>query len=464
MSRSSSGPFGTLQNLNRLCRAALVIDGILATGRRWDEIAREVRETQYEARGYAPPRSDVVRRYFSLELAPALDPGFRAPLGYPAALALQYPEVRPMVIAPLLDLLFNLDLPKHDQIERKKRFSAEAIRATADQGSPDDAKFMQLLNQIAPGRRRGRASDQPSRPLWSLYQTLLIARSDLVRVLFKEEAGMFTRQLRPIEQEASELAKAPHIDALALLYGLVLEALELTDIKRLLAAKHATLAWLPKLYELPECRRVAPLIEFAVESACSKCISKRFSRAIAFDRVRPGSWRDPGPLVSIEEMVFGYPDNADSLEYLTMRELNIARMNEMIEERAYAWIAARSSNKRAPKLADNDTPSTKFPFRGKRARPLGGLYDLVSEGVPDLGGWKDGRFWMMQRGTRCAVTATGQESFPLMLVDFGHLRGDPVTDRPIPAMPWILADWHWVESTVDLTAISRRVIKFLRKG
>jgi hypothetical protein len=70
----------------------------------------------------------------------------------------------------------------------------------------------------------------------------------------------------------------------------------------------------------------------------------------------------------------------------------------------------------------------------------------------------------MQRGTRCAVTATGQESFPLMLVDFGHLRGDPVTDRPIPAMPWILAAWQWIETTADFTATSRLIIMFLRKG
>jgi hypothetical protein len=464
MPRSSSGPFGTLQNLSRLCRAALVIDGILATGRRWEEIAREVRETQYEARGYAPPRSDVVRRYFSLELAPALDPGFKAPLGYPAALALQYPEVRPMVIAPLLDLLFDLDLPKHDLIERKQRFSAETIKETAVQGRPDDANLMQLLNQIAPGRRRGRASDQPSRPLWSLYQTLIIARRDLVRVLFKEESGMFTRKLRPIEQEASDLAKEPHIDALALLYGLVLEALELTDGNRLGVAKHATLAWLPNLYKLPECRRVAPLIELAVARACSKSVSKRFSRVMAFDRVRPGSWRDPGPLVSVEEMVFSYPDNADSLEYLTMRELNIDRMNKMIEDHATSWIPAQPSATRAAKVAANVLFATRFPFRSKRARPLGVLHKLVSAAVTDLGGWKDGRFWVMQRGTRCAVTATGQESFPLMLVDFGHLRGDPVTDRPIPAMPWIVADWQWIESTADLTATSRLVIKFLRRG
>ena len=464
MPRPSSGPFGTLSNLSRLCRAALVIDGILATGRRWEEIAREVSETQYKAHGHAPPRPDVVRRYFSLEMAPALDPGFKAPLGYPAALALQYPEIRPMVIAPLLDLLFGLDLPKLDQIERKERISAQAIKAAEDQGRLDDAKFMRVLNQIAPGRRRGGASDQPFRPLWALYQTLLIGRADLVRVLFSEEAEGFTRRIRPIEREVAELREEVHIDALALLYGLVLEALELTDKSRLHAAKSATLAWLPNLYKLPECRRVAPLIERAVQRACKQAVARRFSQTIAYDRVSPGSWRDPGPLVSFSELVYAFPDNADSLQFLTMRELDIGRMSELIEQRAARWLPARPARRRAPQIVGETATKTRFPFRGLRAKPLKALFELVSGTISELEGWDEGRFWVMQRGTRCAVTATGQASFPMMLVDFGYLRGDAVTDRPIRVMPWVLAEWHWIESTADPKAIAKHVSKFLRKG
>jgi hypothetical protein len=450
MPRTSSGPFGTIANLNRLCRTALVIDGILATGRNWQEVAREVAEKQYKARGYEPPKPDVVRQYFSLELAPALDPGYRSKLSYPAALGLQYPEVRRMVVAPLLDLLFGLDLPKLNQMQRKERFSHAAISELERQGEPEEAKFMRLLNHVALKRRPGRSSDQPFRPHWAMYQTLLICQMNLVHVLFSEVSGLFSRRLRPIEQEVEELSKVAHIDALALLYGLVLEALEITDWSRLRTAKDAVIAWLPNLHKLPECRRVAPLLERAVKRGCDQAVPRQFARECAMDRVTPGSWREPGPIISVPELVYGFPKNDDSLEFLTMRELDIKRMSILIEQHAIPTVGAQRAGS--------------FPFKGKRAQPLKDLSSAVSLALSDLDGWQEGRFWIMQRGTRCAIAATGQESFPLMLVEFGYLRGDPVTDRPILAMPWILGEWLWVDSTSESRDIAEEVIQFFQEG
>jgi hypothetical protein len=464
MARPRAGPYGTVSNLNRLCRTALVVDGLLATGRKWQDIAREVSDRQYKARGYTPPKPDLVRQYFSLEKAPALDPGYGSSLAYPAALALEYPEVRPLVIAPLLDLLFGLDLPKADQAERKQRFDESSIRAAEKHAKPGVAEFMQLLNQIAPGRRRGRASGLPIRPHWSLYQTLLIARPDLISILFEQRGDAFGRRLRPIEEEVAQLADVQHIDALALLYGLMLEALELCDENRLDAAKRATLKWLPKVHELPECRRIAPLLERAVLHACSQAFPKRFSRVMALDRVRPGTWRERGGLVSVEEMAYGFPSNADSIEFLKLRDLDIEQMNKRIEAQAQLWLRARSVHMPSARQSIPREPVFKFPFRARSSIPLRGVSDFVLSSLPDAAGWREGRFWVMQRGTRCALTATGQEGFPLVFADFGHMRGDPVTDRPISSMPWILADWRWVEPAATGSEAGKRIVQFLKKG
>lgn len=51
-----------------------------------------------------------------------------------------------------------------------------------------------------------------------------------------------------------------------------------------------------------------------------------------------------------------------------------------------------------------------------------------------------------------------------MLVDFGHLRGDPVTDRPISGMPWILAELVWVEAFLQIPKTSETAIEFLKLG
>lgn len=464
MARPRAGPYGTVSNLNRLCRTALVVDGLLATGRKWQDIAREVSDHQYKARGYTPPKPDLVRQYFSLEKAPALDPGYSSSLAYPAALALQYPEVRPLVIAPLLDLLFGLDLAKADQAEHKQRFDERSIKEAEKHDKVGAAEFMRLLNRIALSRRRGRSSGLPIRPHWSLYQTLLIARHDLISALFEQRGDSYGRRLRPIEAEVQQLADVPHIDALALLYGLVLEALELCDANRLLVAKQATLEWLPKVHELPECRRIAPLLERAVIHACSQAIPRRFSRVMALDRVRPGTWRERGPLVSVDELAYGFPSNADSIEFLKLRDLDIEQMNKRIEAQAQQWLLARSTSNLSNGKGAAHGPMAKLPFRARSTIPLRAVSDFVMSSLPDAAGWREGRFWVMQRGTRCAVTTTGQEGFPLVLVDFGYVRGDPVTDRPISSMPWILADWQWVEQTPTGSKAGKQIVRFLKKG
>lgn len=480
MPRSKPGPFGQLSNLNRLCRSALVVDGLLATGRSWEDIAREVAQEQYAKRGLTPPTRDVVRRYFSLEFAPGLDPGYRAPLSYPAALALQYPEVRPMAVAPLLDLLFGNDSPKADQIARKDRFSDKDIAARQDHGEHEAADFMRLLNRFAASRRPGRPTRSAERHHWSLYQTLLIARKDLIGAMFVEHASGYGRRIRPIEEEVADLMHVAHIDALALLYGLVRESLEFTDHHRLATAVEATLGWLPNLFHLPECRRIAPLLARAVLRACDQAVPKRFSREAAFDRVRPGTWRDGGPLVSVEELAFRIPPAEDSMQLhelaFGMRqadepmhrspigELDIEAMSRRIEAEAQRWLPTHGVTKRSPKSASRVQASAEFPFAEPWTTPLMHLTDLVRASLPAVQIWNEGSFWVIQHATRCAVYPIGWECFPLMLVDFGHLRGDPVTDRPISGMPWILAEIVWVEAFIQAPQTSDTVTEFLKLG
>ncbi len=465
MPRSSPGLFGRVDNLNRLIRSALVIDAILATGRSWQETAREVAEQQYVARGLTPPRADVVRRYFSLELAPALDAGYRSPLAYPSALAMQFRDVRPMFIAPIMDLLFGLDLSKVDQLERSERYSAAEIRRATLQGNDDLAEFMEAMNNAMPSRRRGRPSSQPVRPLWELYQTLLNCRQNFVEILFVRDVAGFGRAVRPIEQEVAEVSGFLNLDALAILYGLVLESLELADHKRLATARQATMDWLPNLRKLPECRRVAPLIEEAVRTACLQAVPRSFCRAAAYSRVLPAFWRDPSWSFSPLEQMFRHPSTSDSLEFYKFKGLDIKRMSVLIEKHAAQRLEQGPSDKKTSSRASRgaDKPAL-FPFRGAAAKPIKALYEAVLSSIPSLDGWKDGAFWVMQYGTRCAIASPGHDAFALVLVDFGHMRGDPVADRPILAMPWMMADWNFIPLSQSHLAIQKRSTKFLRGG
>lgn len=465
MPRKQPGLFGRIDNLNRLIRSALVFDAVLSDGRRWQDAAREVAEQQYVARGLVPPRADVVKRYFSLDLAPALDAGYRTPLAYPTALAMQFPHVRPMFIAPLMDLLFGLDLSKADQLERSQRFSAAEIKKAREQGNKDLGQFMETMNNAMPTRGRGRPSSEPVRPLWEIYQTLLNCPKELVHVLFVQDEDGVTRAIRPIEQELEELVVQPSLDSLALLYGLVLESLELADSKRFVAARDATLAWLPNLAKLPECRRVGPLIEHAVRSACSQAVPRRFSRASAYNRILPGAWRDPSWSFNAMEKMFAAPSVIDSIEFYKFKGLDIKRMSVLIEEHAARWLEPGQTNERASKdVANQSTKPARFPFRGKSSRPIKALYESTSAAVPSAVGWGDGNFWAMQYGTRCAITSPGSGTFALVMVDFRHLRGDAVTDKPLSAMPWITADWTWINVTDDPLPIHNQVAAFLRDG
>lgn len=408
---------------------------------------------------------DVVRRYFALELAPALDPGYQSKLAYPAALALQYPEIRPMAVAPLLDLLFGLDLSKHDQAQRKERFPDRMVKEAIDAGRSGDADLMRLLNAVAPGQRRGRPSGQPVRPLWSLYQSLLLCQLDLAQTLFETGAnGGYYRRVRLIQEELEDLSKSTDLDALALMYGLLLEALELADLHRVLAAKKGVLSWLPTLRTLPACRRVHPILERAVRRACDAAVPRTFNRAAALDRVRPASWRTPGPFVAVSDLAHRFPSNADAIDFFTLRDMNIEHLTALIEKRAITGLSREHEPTRRRAEEPISSGASTFPFKRRTAGPLRAFHLDISARLRHVEGWAAGRFWIIQKGTRCAIAATGQASFPLMLVDFGYVRGDPVADRPIVAMPWILADVLFVDPASNLTDSTRKSISFLRRG
>lgn len=437
------------------------MDGVLAaTGLRWQEVDEQVRAGQYDANDLNAPSRKAVEGFFRLKYAPGLDPSGDSELSYLAALCLEFPQVRQLALCPLLDLMFGLDISKREQAATKLRFSDRLVKQAFEARRSDDYDFMRLLNTVSTNRSRGRPASGAHQPLLDLYRTMLIADPPVARLLFAESELGWSRVLRPIEVEVSEIAQLDNLDALALLYGLVLESLLLLDHRRFGIAKASALAWLPKLEALPECRRVAPLIDLAVRRCCTLAVPGVLSRATAIDRVIPASWRQPGPLIDVAELVWRAPNGVDEIEFAKLRDLDIEAMSREIELRALKPLPGTASSPGAgQRKAIKDQVSLQVQ---QSSSDLMSSFELMlKQAASTTETWTYGRFRVMQNATRCAVLATGQRAFPMMLVNFDFLLGDSVTDRKIPAMPWILADIVWVHSEADLSGTVNLVCQFL---
>ncbi|MEI8030293.1 MAG: hypothetical protein WCH35_10995 [Comamonadaceae bacterium] len=485
MGRPSAPPSGTISNLHKTLRTALLVDGLLArTGLTWEQIQESV-SARYEV-GTAPSKA-VVRLYFRLEVVPTVEV-IRGRPPWVAMVGMCYPFAADLYFTPLIDLLFE----RHNSSGKAAFDRAFFPKSWLERAKTEDPKGeyvqMRFLNILALKARREEALEHAEHPLRMVHLTLLRTDHSVSAVLFDVwRSGLF-RRTRPIEQELADLGKIRSLDSLAAVYGLCLEASELVDRNRFEAARSKLTERLKWIDALPECRRVAPILKDVIDQAVRRLFLLTYSVPRVLKMAVPDGWQSPGPSLELIDELQPHakarnPSKASSGDETlatiprdrsgtTPSVPNLGPVQDNfhsyidkgVDPKAILQEVERNLQSPQPQRLDDDTLKVISAGPDNAARPTTRRRFLVliqkaRLADPKITEWHQGSQLVLQRGTRVVLVIPKENSIWLVFLTYDFLAGDPVTDRAMLLMPWIQAARDYVIKDRDIHLAVRNICR-----
>ena len=283
-----------IKNLGLRMRTAYCLDGLrkrtsLGAGR----IERRVRENQYEALGLSALSPTTVQEYFLLRRCPAVDGAQGQPCWLFAA-ELEFGGVAYSFFHPIFDLLIEPVQSSPRWIVRMERIPRVWIEQAVARGDEVQAQEWEAFNATLEPRR-GRPPRQFSLdPLTLVHLSMLRLPKDYSGWLF-ERSGLATTHARtygPVDEEVARLVRQSGVDALAALIGLVQEAAQIGDRRRLSTARKGVEEHLRAHGLDPSLDRVQEPFLYLVESQIRPNIEvRRYSAAEIFGSGFPVTWQ-----------------------------------------------------------------------------------------------------------------------------------------------------------------------------
>lgn len=436
-------PEGTIENLEKTLRTGLLIDGLLHQSRLdWVDIDALIRG-QYESD--QAPSKDVVRKYFRLELVPTVEV-VRGRPSWPAMVTLCFPATTELFFSPLLDLLFGRHASP-GQAGRNRVFFPPELLAKAQVEDPDQGfKVMSALNRMMLKKLRGRPELQDSiRPLRRIHKVMLRMEFKVASRLFKIGRKDGYRHMRPISEELDDLGKVKSLDSLGATYGLLLEAIELADFGRFHAARSNLLERLEVVDELPECRRVAPILKLVIANTVKKQMPVIYSSLDVDKLAIPESWQ--GSELGVDTFAPPEVDRpaSSSLEFFLEPNLSAKEvLNGVVRH-----LEDGQNNIELKELWEVETPSVLKP-RSEVKRRFKNLVMQVRLEYPGICEWRLGSALALQRSTRLVLIVPLKSSVKLIHLTYDFLSGHSVVDRQMLQTPWVEALRSYAAKDVDV--------------
>lgn len=306
------------------------------------EFGRIVQDRIYVARGWDPLPHETLRKYLSGDRTPRIEATLAGKPGLVTAIDIAFPGSTITPFHPCWNLLGG-------ELRSSKKI--------LDYEREDENKWLTLLKeikQITTGtfeeELNGRGSlnrhdqIQPSKKseLHSVHKCILQLPLQLITLLFKVEprTDHFCRRYRSIKQEVRYLEKystrktpGAQFDALTAGIGLILEAIEIGDKKRLELAKQFVTEQLQYIKFNPAFKRIAKDFISYVDQRCIQVNVNLWSLRDAVHQAYPDGWKTFGNY-SFETAI----NDLIVLKY--MEQGRLRELNKMIP----GWHASRNTS------------------------------------------------------------------------------------------------------------------------
>lgn len=250
-------------------RSGYFIDSLREqTGFSAEKLDQRIRNNQYLRLQLIPPAEETVRDYFRLYRSVAFEPYGKDGIGpWLLAAELEFPGCSKAFFHPLFDLLLGHVESQAYWAARFQHIPDDWIEDAARRGDTELAERWRQSNIQLSGKISRRTSRKRDR-LTATHLCLLRLSDNAPAFLFERNglAASWSRRYRPLEEELGFMTRSETINTLAGLMGLLLEADEIGDRRRIDAFRQAVSGRLATLEKLPACKRIGKRLKVLLES------------------------------------------------------------------------------------------------------------------------------------------------------------------------------------------------------
>lgn len=316
------------------------------------EFGKIVQDRLYVGRGWDPLPHETLRKYISGDRTPRIEASLAGKPGLVTAIDIAFPGSTITPFHPCWNMLGGelrsrkkiLDFEREDE-NKWLTFLKETKLITT-------STFEEELNGRGSLNRHDQIKHTKISELHRVHKCLLQLPLQLITLLFKLEprTDYFCRRYRSIKQEVSYIKKysirkipGAQFDALTAGIGLILEAIEISDQKRLEYAKQFVADQLQYIKFNPAFKRIAKDFISYVDQRCIQVNINLWSLRDAVRQAYPHGWKTFGN--------YSYETAINDLIVLKyMKQGQLRELNKMIP----GWHASRN------------TPSLKRKNLGRR--------------------------------------------------------------------------------------------------
>lgn len=453
-----------LRNVSRILRSAHLLDKLIEeTGLTWKQIDERVRLNQFERHGLDAPALETVQAYFKLTRPLTLDSQADGVPSWLMAIAREFPGSHRKFFHLVFDILFGVEASKVRPAFLAARVPKQWIREETEAGHDDTADFLDALNRKigdkAPQRRkepaRASAIEDAHRMMLRLPQPMLLTLFDRAG-----DSEHLVRSYRAIDQEVGQLLEHDCLDGLAGLLLLFRESAAMGDVHRFTVAKTAVEMYVPRLADLPECRRIYAQLSSVVTNFCVVEAPPLYTLGMRFEAGLPPSWQRPLP--SLDEFIPGHQrgDQPDNLEFYAERHVSIAALRARSRR-----VVVREPGTRRYSVSDDRIAELTENQSIRHVRGVVAQFKDVAAAIeeikvptkhvamPSYEAWGSGNNWVLTLLRRAHV-----------LVIMLQLPGDADTDSVPDEFVWTSAQREYLASRTELSGLIKGLTEYLRNG